>query len=76
VLTFSMGPLKGLLFLFANTRPGDCGGSGFPFPNAALDSLRPGGNPDRTRRMFEGKVEEVGVAGSTLMLLWGDFLFV
>jgi hypothetical protein len=44
----------------------------FPFPNAALDSLRPEGNPERTRRMFEGKEEEVGVAGRTFMLLWGD----
>ena len=44
----------------------------FPFPKAALDSFKPGGKPERTRRILEGKVEEVGVAGSTLMLLCGD----
>lgn len=44
----------------------------FPFPKAALDSVRPGGNPERTRRMFEGKDEDVGVAGRTFMLLCGD----
>jgi hypothetical protein len=67
-----MGPLNGLLFLFAKIRPGDCGGILLPFPKAALDSVRPGGNPERTRRMLEGKLEDVGVAGRTLMLLWGD----
>ena len=36
-----------------------------------LVSVRP---PVRTRRMFEGKDEDVGVAGSTLMLLWGDLV--
>jgi hypothetical protein len=46
----------------------------FPFPNAALDSFRPGGKPDRTSRMFEGKVDKVGVAGRTFMELWGDLL--
>jgi hypothetical protein len=67
--------LNGLLFLFAKTKPGDwSGGMVFPFPNAALDSLRPGGKPDLTSRMFEGKVVEVGVAGSTFILLCGDLL--
>lgn len=32
------------------------------------------GAPARTSRMFDGKVEDVGVAGRTLMLLWGDRL--
>lgn len=32
------------------------------------------GAPARTRRMFEGKVVEVGVAGRTLMLLCGLFV--
>lgn len=36
--------------------------------NAAVDSV---GKPARTRRMLDGKVVEVGVAGSTLMLLCG-----
>jgi hypothetical protein len=69
-----MGPLNGLRFRFAKTRPGDDGGTGFALPNAALDSLRPRGKPERTRRMLLGKVEDVGVAGSTFMLLCGDLL--
>lgn len=43
-----------------------------PLPKAALDSLRPAEYPERTTRMLEGKDEDVGVAGRTLMLLWGD----
>lgn len=43
-------------------------------PNAALDSVRPGGKPERTRRMLLGKEEDVGVAGRTLMLLCGDLV--
>lgn len=80
VLTFNIGPLKGLRFRFANTRPeGKPGDGGGTAPNAELPSLivvvglseRP---PVRTRRMFEGKDEDVGVAGSTLMLLCGDLV--
>lgn len=71
VETESMGPLKGLRFRFAKTRPGEGGGllDECGFPNAALDSFRPGGKPARTRRMLFGKEDDVGVAGRTLMLL-------
>jgi hypothetical protein len=74
-----MGPLNGLRFRFAKTRPeGNPGDGGGTAPNAELPSLtlvesrvRP---PVRTRRMLEGKEDEVGVAGRTLMLLWGDLV--
>lgn len=72
MLTFSIGPLKGLRFRFAKTRPGEGGGTAPTVPNAALDSLIAEGIPVRTRRMLEGKLLLVGVAGRTLMLLCGD----
>ena len=66
------GPLKGLRLLFANMIPGLAGGA---MPNAAPPSLTGRmpmeGAPARTRRMLEGKVVEVGVAGRTLTLLCG-----
>lgn len=40
-------------------------------PKARPPSLRAEGMPARTSRMLEGKVDEVGVAGRTLMLLCG-----
>lgn len=47
-------------------------------PNAELPSLTLLESrvrlPVRTRRMLEGKEEEVGVAGRTLMELWGDLV--
>jgi hypothetical protein len=46
-------------------------------PNASGADARKEGvltPPVRTRRMLEGKADEVGVAGSTLMLLCGDLL--
>ena len=58
---------------FANMIPGLGGGW---VPNAAPPSLRgvmPSvGAPARTTRMLDGKEDEVGVAGSTLMLLCGE----
>lgn len=52
-------------------------------PNAAELSFKPAvaaavevGNPERTRRMLDGKVDDVGVAGSTLMLLCGLLLIL
>lgn len=80
MLTLSIGPLNGLRFRFAKTRPdGKPGEGGGTAPNAELPSLtavesreRPPGL--RTRRMLEGKEDEVGVAGRTLMLLCGDFV--
>lgn len=68
VVTLSMGPLNGLRLRFANTKPGLCGGMAAAEPKAAVDSV---GNPWRTRRMLEGKVDEVGVAGRTLTLACG-----
>lgn len=77
-----LGPLNGLRLRFANMMPGLGGGA---WLNAAPPSLAPAvrvemllmfGAPARTRRMFDGKVEDVGVAGSTLMLLCGDLCFV
>lgn len=61
---------------FANMIPGEAGGAE---PNAAPPSLVGGrmpieGAPARTRRMLEGKVVEVGVAGRTLTLLCGDLV--
>ena len=47
-------------------------------PNAAPPSLSvlipTDGAPARTNLMFDGKVEDVGVAGRTLMLLCGLFV--
>lgn len=81
MLTFSMGPLKGLLLRLAKTRPGEGGGLVDEVPKAkgpsllaaavAAVMLKEVGAPARTRRMLEGNVDEVGVAGRTLMLLWG-----
>ncbi len=69
------GPLKGLRFLFAKMSPGEGGGA---VPKAAVLSLRVGivvgEAPERTRRMFDGKVEDVGVAGRTLILPCGDLV--
>lgn len=49
-------------------------------PNARLLSLTllesRVGPPVRTRRMLEGKEDEVGVAGRTLMLLCGDLVIL
>jgi hypothetical protein len=76
----SIGPLKGERFRFAKTRPeGKPGDGGGTAPKAELPSLmvlaglteRP---PLRATRMLEGKEEEVGVAGRTLMLLCGDLV--
>jgi hypothetical protein len=74
-----MGPLKGLRFRFAKTRPeGKPGEGGGTEPKAELPSLvvlglreRP---PWRTTRMLLGKDDEVGVAGRTFMLLCGDLV--
>lgn len=68
VVTLSMGPLNGLRFRLAKTKPGPCGAIEAVDPNAAVDSV---GKPARTSRRLDGKVVDVGVAGSTLMLLWG-----
>jgi hypothetical protein len=57
--------LNGLFFLFANTSPGEAGGA---VPNAAPPSLS---GPLTTLTLL-GKVELVGVPGSTLTLEWGD----
>jgi hypothetical protein len=79
-VTFNIGPLKGLRLRFAKTRPeGNPGDGGGTAPNAELPSLivlfEPSETPPvRTRRMFEGKDEDVGVAGRTLMLLCGDLV--
>lgn len=57
---------------FANRMPGEGGGA---VPKAAPPSLRGGmlsaGAAARTSLMLDGKVEDVGVAGRTLMLLCG-----
>lgn len=46
-------------------------------PNAKPPSLlKDEGTPARTRRMLDGKVEDVGVAGRTLMLLCGLLLIL
>jgi hypothetical protein len=69
----------------ANTRPdgkpGEGGGTApkAELPSAMLAGLRlsaplPPPPPVRTRRMLEGNEDEVGVAGSTLTLLWGDLV--
>lgn len=79
MLTLSIGPLNGLRFRLAKTspdgKPGDGGGTA---PNAELPSLTAAESrespPERTRRMLEGKEDEVGVAGRTLMLLCGDLV--
>lgn len=77
VFTFNMGPLNGLRFRLAKTRPeGKPGEGGGTAPNAELPSavllrLR---LPVRTTRMFEGKEDDVGVAGRTFMLLCGDLV--
>lgn len=78
-MTFNIGPLNGLRFRFAKTRPdGKPGDGGGTVPNAELPSLTLLESrvrlPVRTRRMLEGKEEEVGVAGRTLMELWGDLV--
>jgi hypothetical protein len=68
-----LGPLKGERLRFAKMRPGEGGGA---VPNAAPPSLSvemdAGGPPARTSLMLLGKVEEVGVAGRTFILLCGD----
>ena len=46
-------------------RPGDGGGKP-PNADAASPAL-----PERTTRMLEGKLEDVGVAGRTLTDVWG-----
>ena len=73
------GPLNGLLLRLANMMPGLGGGA---WPNAAPPSLAVSveielmfGAPCLTRRMLDGKVVDVGVAGSTLMLLCGLLCF-
>jgi hypothetical protein len=76
-----MGPLNGLFLRFANTSPeGNPGEGGGTAPNAEFPSamLRPrfvlGFPPLRTRRIFDGNDDDVGVAGSTLTLLCGDLV--
>ena len=59
--------MKGLFFLFAKTSPGEAGGA---VPNAAPPSL----SGPRTTRTLLGKLELVGVPGSTLTLEWGDLV--
>lgn len=79
VLTLSMGPLNGLLFRFAKTRPGEGGAMPMP-PNAAPPSpvsrvragMLRGPSGALTTRIFVGKEEFVGVAGSTFTLECGD----
>jgi len=56
-----MGPLKMFFFLFAKTRAPDP--LGFP---QDIPSLKEEIGGWRTTRMFDGKIEVVGVAGSTL----------
>jgi hypothetical protein len=68
VFRFSIGPLKGLRFRFAKTRPGDGGGA---VPKAAPPSERGA----RTTRILEGKLEDVGVAGSTFTEECGERCF-
>jgi hypothetical protein len=69
-----MGPLKGDFLRLAKTRPeGKPGEGGGTAPKAELPSLTllesRVSPPVRTRRMLEGNEDDVGVAGSTLMLL-------
>ena len=64
VLRLSIGPRKGVFFLLAKTRPGE---EGIAPENA--DSVC---GDERTRRMLEGNVEVVGIAGRTLTEVWGD----
>jgi hypothetical protein len=74
-----MGPLKGLRFRFAKTRPeGKPGEGGGTEPKAELPSLMVLEGRERpfvrATRMLLGKEDEVGVAGRTFMLLWGDLV--
>jgi len=71
----SMGPLKGERLRLAKTRPeGKPGEGGGTAPNALFPSVVTERPPVRTTRMLLGKEDEVGVAGSTLMLLCGDLV--
>jgi len=69
LLTINIGPLNGVFFLFAKTRPGE---ESAPKLADSLYWVEIGGGAARTMRMFEGKVEVVGVAGRTLTDECGD----
>lgn len=67
-----MGPLNGLLFLFAKMRPGDGGGAALKAAPPSVNGLFSSG--PRTTRMLVGNEDEVGVAGSTFTDECGDLV--
>lgn len=64
---FRLGPLKMLFFRFANTKLLE-----EPLGSQDMPSLNDDTSGWRTTRIFDGKAEVVGVAGSTLTEWCGD----